>query len=82
MVVEGSATALVKKLNDDPEAPFAGLYAKVRDQGLISSVCKACANKMGSAESAQEQGLTLNGELQGHPSIARYLEEGYQVLTF
>jgi len=82
LVVEGSATKLVKVLHEDSSAPFAGLYKRVKDAGLISGVCKACATKMGSQASAEEQGLDLVGEMSGHPSVGEYLEKGFSVLTF
>lgn len=80
LVIEGKATALVRDLAN-PSAPFAPLYAKARDAGLIDCVCKACANKLGALAAAQEQGLALCDELSGHPSMARYMEAGYQIIT-
>lgn len=82
IVVEGTATKLVKEFHENPDAPFANLYQKARDQGLIGCVCQACSTKMGSKENAQFQGLSLCGELSGHPSIARYEKDGYNVYTF
>jgi hypothetical protein len=81
LVIEGSATKLVAELSD-PAKPFANLYAAVREKGLIDCVCQACAAKMGSAEAANEQGLRLDGEMKGHPSLAKYMDAGYQVITF
>ena len=82
IVIEGSATKLIRDFYDDPTIPFASLYQRARNEGLIRGVCKACATKMGSKESAEAQGLELMGEVSGHPSIAAFLEEGFQVLTF
>ncbi len=82
IVIEGSATKLVKDFHDDPSLPFAKLYAKAVAEGLVSCVCQACAAKMGSKASAEEQGLELCGELKGHPSMARFEEDGYRVYTF
>jgi hypothetical protein len=31
---------------------------------------------------AREQGLTLLDEMNGHPSMARYRSEGYEIITF
>ena len=81
LIIEGSACKQVSELSD-PEAPFSNLYRKVVEMGILDCVCKACSNKMGSHESALKQGLDLCGELGGHPSIARYMEEGYEILTF
>lgn len=81
VVIEGSATRAVKELTD-PESPFANLYSEVRKRGMIDCVCQACASKMGALESARQQGLPLCAEMKGHPALAQYLEQGYQVLTF
>lgn len=81
VVIEGSATRAVKEL-DDPGNPFSNLYREVRQRGMIDCVCQACAGKMGALESAREQGLPLCAEMKGHPGLAKYLEQGYQVLTF
>ncbi len=81
VVIEGSATRLVKELND-PEKPFAELYKKVKDNGLIDCVCKACAGKMESLQSAQEQDLPLCDEVLGHPSLRKFMEKGYEIITF
>ena len=81
VVIEGSATKLVKEFQDTSK-PFANLYHKVKDAGLIDCVCEACANKMESLEAAKAQELNLCNELKGHPSIAKYIEEGYEVMTF
>jgi len=81
VIIEGSATKLVKGLND-PKKPLANLYQKVKDLGLIDCVCKACALKMGSLDSAIEQKLTLGDDMSGHPGMARYIDDGYVIITF
>lgn len=79
VVIEGAATKLVATIG---ETPFAGLYEKVRDAGLIGCVCDVCSGKMDSRQAALDQKLELCNEMNGHPSIARYLDEGYRVFTF
>lgn len=81
LIIEGSATGQIKELSE-PEKPFAKIYGKVKEAGLIDCVCQACSTQTGSLESAKEQGLPLCKEMSGHPSIARYIEAGYQVLVF
>ena len=82
IVIEGSATRLIKDLHEDSSLPFAGMYEKAVTQGLVDAVCDACCSKMGSKESAISQGLKLVGEMKGHPSVSRYLDEGFEVMTF
>jgi len=80
LVIEGAATRFVKDLAD-PNQPFAPLYAKVRAEGLIDCVCRACAKVMGSLAEAEAQKLTLCDEMGGHPAMGRYIEAGYRVIT-
>jgi hypothetical protein len=54
----------------------------VKELGLIDCVCKACSAKMEALPGIEEQGLPLCGEMVGHPSLARYIEKGYTIVTF
>jgi hypothetical protein len=56
LIIEGAATKQVKKLHD-PAKPFANLYKKVLEGGLLDGVCRAHAAKTGSLESALAQGI-------------------------
>ena len=81
VVIEGAAVQLIGELAK-PETPFAPLYRQLRDRNLIGCVCKACSMKMGSHEEAVRQGLPIYGELQGHPSLEKFIEDGYTIITF
>lgn len=81
VVIEGSATKTVATL-DDPATQFHKFYRQVHELGLIDCVCKACAAKMGVLAEIEMQGLPLCAEMTGHPSLARYIDAGYQVITF
>jgi len=81
IVVEGAATALVPKLAM-PDNPLHSLWNKVKDAGLVDGVCKACAGKMDAKDAAVEQGLPLLDDMAGHPGMARYMNDGFEILTF
>ncbi len=81
VVIEGSATGLLGKLADT-DHPNHPLYEKIKDSGLVDCVCQACAHKMGSLQEAKDQGLPLCSEMSGHPSMGRYIEQGYTVISF
>ena len=81
IVIEGSATKLLPEL-DKPDNPLHKLWEKVKEAGLVDGVCKACSNKLGTLEAAKEQGLTLLDEMSGHPSMARYRDEGFEIISF
>jgi hypothetical protein len=37
---------------------------------------------MGTLQDAEAQGLPLNREMSGHPSMGRYRDEEYEIITF
>lgn len=80
LILEGAATGLLKDF-EEPETPFRHLFFRCVEDGLLDCVCKACSSKMGTLKIAQRMELPLNDEMSGHPSMARYLEAGYKVIT-
>lgn len=81
IVIEGAACRLIPELGEAGH-PFHQLYQKAREAGLLDGVCQACAQKMGSLEAARAQGLTLLNDMSGHAGMARYVLEGYTIITF
>lgn len=81
LILEGSATGLIPGLASG-ENPLSRLYTKVKQEGLISAVCKACSMKMNALDKAIAEGLPIVDDMSGHPSLAKYVEEGYSVITF
>lgn len=81
IVIEGAATTLVPKLAEASN-PMHGLYRQAREAGLIFGVCKACSAKLGVLDGVEAEGLPLLGDMKGHPSMAGYQEQGYQIITF
>jgi hypothetical protein len=81
IVIEGAATKLVPELTKE-DNPMHRLYEKAKGLDLIDGACKACSNKMGTLEAVQAEGLRPLDEMSGHPSMARYLAEGFQIITF
>lgn len=81
IVIEGSATKTANELCDETK-PFSKIYHDVRDKGMIDCVCHACSAKMEALEGIQAQGLPLCKDMKGHPGLARYIEQGYKVITF
>lgn len=81
IVIEGSAVRLLPDLALD-QHPLHLLWEKTKAAGLITGVCKACSKKLGTIDSATDQGLALLDDIGGHPSIAKYRDAGYEVITF
>lgn len=81
VVFEGAATKLIKEIGENDSAPSFALYTKAKGNGLFNCACKACSAKTGVLESAQSQGIALCDEMMGHPSMERFMSEGYQVIS-
>jgi hypothetical protein len=81
IVIEGSATKLIPDLGKEGN-PMHALYQKAKDLSLIDGACKACSNKMGVLDAVQQEGFRLLDDMSGHPGMATYQEEGYEIITF
>ncbi len=81
LILEGEATKLLPQL-EDKDFFLHHLWKEVKEKDLLEGVCRACATKMGTVELAQELDLPLRDEMKGHPSLGRYLKEGWQVIVF
>ncbi len=77
IVMEGEAVKLIRELEESANP----LYGKVKEAGLFASVCRACSAKMGVLDYNETCGIPLGDDMNGHPSMALYLEQGYQVIT-
>ncbi len=77
IVIEGEAVVLVKQMIES-ENP---LFKKAMEMGLIDSICKACSAKMGVIEYNLTCGIPLSGDMSGHPAMAKYIKDGYRVIT-
>ena len=81
IIVEGSATKLIPDMAKE-SSPLFKLYLKAKDKNLIDGVCRACSAKTGVTSSVEKEGLTFLDEMSGHPSMARYAKNGFQIITF
>ncbi len=81
VVLEGEATTLVAKLADEA-SPMHKLFEKTKSLGLYAGACKACATNLGALEAVKKEGLALLDDMHGHPGMARYMDEGYRIVTF
>jgi len=81
VVIEGAATKLIPDLAK-PDTPLHTLWEKAKAAGLVAGVCQACAGKMGTLDAAKAQGLELLADMNGHPSMSGYVQEGFAVISF
>jgi hypothetical protein len=81
IVIEGEAVKLVPVMSEEGHL-LAPLYRQVKEKGLIVAVCKACSAKMKVTAAVEKEGLPLVGDIAGHPSMGKFIEQGYRIITF
>ena len=79
VVFDGAGTKWVGELSD-PEHNYNKHFESVKDE--VEGACAYCAKAFGVKEEVQESGVELMGEFEGHPSLAKLVSQGYQVITF
>ncbi|MDO5301122.1 MAG: DsrE family protein [Tissierellia bacterium] len=78
VILEGQSVTLPKELVAEKNPLFQGL----KEDGTIVGVCHACSKTLGVFEDNEKLGLTMIDDMYGHAGVAKYLEDGYEVLTF
>ncbi|MCX7914555.1 MAG: DsrE family protein [Thermodesulfovibrionales bacterium] len=81
VVIEGASTKLLSELKVETN-PLHEMFKKALQTGIIDGVCRACSAKMGTLKDAEEIGLALLDDMSGHPSMSRYIDNGYEIITF
>jgi hypothetical protein len=79
IVLEGAAPAWLLQLRDTEHTQHR-LYQRVKGQGLIDAVCKACAIQANALEAASEEGFPLVDDASGHVSLVPYVESGFRIV--
>ena len=74
VIIEGEAVKLIQSQAENP------LFIKMKP--LIDCVCRACSSVMGVLEYNEKSGLPVCGDMNGHPPMSKYIEQGYSVITF
>ncbi|MCF8055541.1 MAG: cytoplasmic protein [Desulfocapsa sp.] len=81
IIVEGEATTLIPEVSKQ-EHFLHGLFQQVKEAGLIEGVCRACSMKMQVIEHIEKESLPLLDDMSGHPGMAKYIENGFEILNF
>lgn len=77
IVFEGEAVKLPQELFEENNT----LFIKAFEDKVIDGVCEACSKMMDAYEKNKELGMTFLSSMSGHPAMADYLKEGYEIVT-
>ncbi len=80
LIFDGAGTRFIEELSKE-ENVANSLFKSVEKMGIIDGVCKYCSGAFGAdKEQIKSRGLKLISKYNGHPSIADYILNDYQVI--
>jgi len=81
IIIEGEATGLIPEISR--ESHFLNtLYRQMLAKELLEGVCRACSSKMQVLEDIKKEGLPLLDDMSGHPGMAKYIEQEFEIINF
>lgn len=81
LVFDGAGTGWARALRD-PKNKLHAKYAELTKLGVVEEICDFCAGAFKVKDGLQRMsGATLVGEFEGHPSLKKWVDQGYQVIV-
>lgn len=81
VIFDGAGTTWAEELSKEDSQSFLKKgYDVFRQKGIVEIICDYCAGAFKVKESLQERGANLVGDYEGHPSIVKWVEQGYQLI--
>ena len=81
LVFDGAGTGWANELRK-PENPLHAHYTKLANLGIVEEICDYCAEQFHVKDDLPEQQRKrLVGDYEGHPSLVRLIERGYQIIV-
>lgn len=82
LVFDGAGTTWANTWgNPETESKYASLYKELQTTGVTEVVCDYCAGAFQVKDALRKQNAPLTAEYAGHPSIAKWIKLGYEVIT-
>lgn len=78
IIIEGGSVTLVKEFEKEHNK----LYFSLKERGVILGICLACSKMLNVYEENQNSGLKFLDNMNGHAGMAKYVNEGYEVIVF
>jgi hypothetical protein len=81
LIFDGAGTGWANELSK-PDNAFHQHYMKIKALGIVEEICDYCAISFDVKEDLPEQQRKLLvGDYEGHPSLAKWVERGYQIIS-
>jgi hypothetical protein len=81
LIFDGAGTGWAAALSK-PEHPMHKHYLKIKELGVVEEICDYCSEAFDVKENLSESQRTLlTGDYEGHPSLAKWAQKGYQIIV-
>ncbi|PWI58483.1 DsrE family protein [Sulfoacidibacillus thermotolerans] len=77
MIFDGAGVKSLAGFITNTDRPTHKLYQQLKEAGVITGVCEYCTTAMGVADPVLQSGITALHAINGHPSIAEYIKQGF-----
>lgn len=82
LVFDGAGTEWIEEWSKpDTTDKLATMYKELEALGITEVICDFCAIAFHAKENLEKQKVKTTAEYQGHPSIAKWADRGYQVIV-
>jgi len=82
LIFDGAGTEWIEELsNPKSTSKIKPAYEAVRKLGITEIICDHCAVAFHVKDRLAERKLPLTAEFEGHPSIAKWADQGYQLVV-
>jgi len=82
LIFDGAGTEWAEELSrPDSASPLKPAYEAVRTLGIVEVICDFCAGAFNVKGQLVERQAPLVAEFEGHPSIAQWADQGYQLIV-
>ena len=80
LIYDGAGTGWAAEFRN-PENGFNAQYLIVKGKGMFEEVCENCAEHFDVMEKLKNQEkMLLVSDYEGHPSLVRWIEKGYEII--
>lgn len=81
LVFDGGATKWIEEFKK-PDNKLAPLYNEIISGDVVLGVCDYCIGAFGGdKEQVKKEGIPFLNDYNGHPSLAKLIEQGFQIIT-
>lgn len=81
LVFDGAGTEWAEEWTDpSSQHKLAPMYRELSKQGVTNIICDFCAHAFRVRKELEERNAPMVAEYEGHPSIAKWVDKGYQIV--